>query len=98
MRDGNLVLKGIVNTDLENDTAPYITGGVYTKNKRGFHGGRLEVKAKLQGAQGAWPAIWLKPCDEARYIPLIRSRENRHVTRVTVQKELLIPMIIMCMP
>ena len=30
MRDGNLVLKGIVNTDLENDTAPYITGGVYT--------------------------------------------------------------------
>ena len=31
MRDGNLVLKGIVNTDLENDTAPYITGGVYTK-------------------------------------------------------------------
>ena len=67
MRDGNLVLKGIVNTDLENDTAPYITGGVYTKNKRGFHGGRLEVKAKLQGAQGAWPAIWLKPCDEAQW-------------------------------
>ena len=77
MRDGNLVLKGIVNTDLENDTAPYITGGVYTKNKRGFHGGRLEVKAKLQGAQGAWPAIWLKPCDGSMEVAVGR-RDRCH--------------------
>lgn len=26
-----------------------------------FTGGRIEVCAKLQGAQGAWPAIWMLP-------------------------------------
>lgn len=59
--DGNLVLRGIVNTDLEKDTAPFLTGGVYTKDKVWFGNGRVEVRAKLQGAKGAWPAIWMKP-------------------------------------
>ena len=61
MRDGNLILRGLVNYSLPNDTAPYITGGVYSKGKKGFENGRLEIKAKLQGATGAWPAIWLLP-------------------------------------
>ena len=67
MKDGNLILRGIKNPEPEKDTATYITGGVYTKYKRAFHGGRLEIKAKLQGAKGAWPAIWLKPFEEANY-------------------------------
>lgn len=67
LKDGNLILKGIKNTDLSADTATYLTGGVYTKHKKGFHGGRLEIRAKLQGAQGAWPAIWLKPYEEERF-------------------------------
>lgn len=67
MRDGNLILKGIVNPNRDADTATYLTGGVYTKHKRAFYGGRLEVKAKLQGAQGAWPAIWMKPYEEHKY-------------------------------
>lgn len=53
VKDGNLILRGIKNTDLAADTATYLTGGVYTKHKKAFHGGRLEVRAKLQGAKGA---------------------------------------------
>ncbi len=67
MVDGNLILRGLVNPDRSSDTATYITGGVYTKFKRPFHGGRLEIKAKLEGATGAWPAIWLKPFEEEKY-------------------------------
>lgn len=63
MRNGFLILKGIVNDDLEADSSPYLTGGVWTKDKHAFTGGRIEVCAKLQGAQGAWPAIWLLPFD-----------------------------------
>ena len=61
LRDGNLVLRGIANTYLPNDSVPYLTGGVYTKGKVGFSYGRLEIRAKLQGARGAWPAIWMLP-------------------------------------
>lgn len=63
MRDGKLILRGLVNYSLPNDTAPYITGGVYTKDKVGFNNGRLEIHAKLNGATGAWPAFWLLPQD-----------------------------------
>lgn len=59
MRDGRLVLRGLVNNSVPNDTARYITGGVYTKDKVAFGFGRLEIYAKLNGARGAWPAFWL---------------------------------------
>ncbi len=61
MRDGKLILRGIVNNTLKNDTAPVITGGVYTKGKKQFQNGRLEINARLHGATGAWPAFWLLP-------------------------------------
>ena len=61
MRDGNLVLRGIVNHSLPNDTAPYLTGGLYTKGKKAFSNGRIEIRAKLHGAGGEWPAIWMLP-------------------------------------
>ena len=48
-------------TSWKNDTAPYLTGGVYTKGKKLFTGGRVEVCARLQAAKGAWPAIWMLP-------------------------------------
>lgn len=64
MCDGNLILRGIVNPDMESDTSRYITGGLYTKNKKAFHGGRLEIRAKMGSAKGAWPAIWMKPYEE----------------------------------
>ncbi len=37
MREGKLVLRGIVNQVQPNDTAPYLTGGVYTKGKKAFY-------------------------------------------------------------
>ena len=64
IKSGKLVLKGIKNTVLPEDDVPYLTGGVYTKGKRTFGYGRLEVKAQLVGSRGAWPAIWLLPKDQ----------------------------------
>ena len=64
MENGNLVLRGLINYSLPTDTAPYITGGVYTKGKVGFSDGRLDIRAKLYGAKGAWPAFWLLPENE----------------------------------
>jgi beta-glucanase (GH16 family) len=49
------------NSNLANDTSRYITGGVYTHNKVSFGEGRLEIRAKLNGAKGAWPAFWMLP-------------------------------------
>lgn len=59
MRDGKLILRGIINNSQPNDTARYLTGGIYSKDKVTFGFGRLEINAKLNGARGAWPAFWL---------------------------------------
>ena len=59
MRDGKLILRGIKNNSVPADTSPYLTGGIYTKDKVGFGFGKLEIRAKLNGAKGAWPAIWM---------------------------------------
>ena len=40
LRDGLLVLRGIVNDDREADTAAYLTGGVRTRDKHCFEPGR----------------------------------------------------------
>lgn len=61
MRDGKLILRGINNTHLPGDTAKFLTGGVYSKDKVGFGFGRIEIRAKLNGARGAWPAFWMLP-------------------------------------
>lgn len=63
MKDGNLVLRGILNKPEYglNDTASFLTGGVYSKGKKSFENGRLEIRARIRGSQGAWPAIWLLP-------------------------------------
>lgn len=61
IQEGNLVLKGIANTILPDDTAKVLTGGFWTKGKKGFRNGRMEFRAKFEEAQGAWPAIWMMP-------------------------------------
>lgn len=61
LRDGNLILHGIRAYEGNNDSVPYLTGGVYTRGKKSFGNGRLEIRAKLGAARGAWPAIWLLP-------------------------------------
>lgn len=62
-RDSNLVLRGIRNLPEYNlkDTAQFLTGGVYTKGKRSFENGRLDIRARIDGTTGSWPAIWMLP-------------------------------------
>jgi beta-glucanase (GH16 family) len=65
--DGNLILRGIKNTTQKNDTAPYLTGGWYTKGKKSFGFGRMEIRARLQSGQGAWPALWMMPATNVKW-------------------------------
>ena len=57
--DGKLSLIGINNPDTISDPRPYLTGGIYTKGKFAFQYGKIEIRAKLESAKGAWPAIWM---------------------------------------
>ncbi len=59
LTDGHLILKGIANPDTLSDPRPFITGGLYTKGKFAFQYGKIEIHAKLECAQGAWPAMWM---------------------------------------
>ncbi|MDF2190631.1 glycoside hydrolase family 16 protein [Paraflavitalea sp. CAU 1676] len=61
LHNGQLYLKGVQNPDTSTDKRPYLTGGVYTKGKFAFQYGMVEIRAKLECAQGAWPAMWLLP-------------------------------------
>lgn len=67
VKGGNLILRGMVNPGLPGDTMPFVTGGIYTKNKKGFYRGRLEISAKFGDAQGAWPAFWMLPFNNERW-------------------------------
>lgn len=41
---------------------------MWTKDKHAFHRGRIEVRARLHGARGAWPAIWTLPYEIDKYV------------------------------
>lgn len=57
-----LTLYGRENKNIApNDTAKYITGGVFTEGKRSIVYGKVEVRARFSSAQGTWPAIWMLP-------------------------------------
>lgn len=58
-KDGYLYLRGINNPDTSIDKSPFLTGGIYTKGKFAFQYGKIEIRAKLECAQGAWPAMWM---------------------------------------
>ena len=62
VKKGKLILHGVENKGIApNDTARFLTGGISTKGKFSICYGKVEVKAKLEAAQGAWPAIWMLP-------------------------------------
>ena len=61
VKGGVLTLYGLVNDFLPEDTAHFLTGGVYTKGKVYFQRGRVDVRLKTDDASGAWPAAWLLP-------------------------------------
>lgn len=74
IKDGKLILRGIENLDESTDTVPYLTGGVNTQEKFSFQYGKVEIKAKLESAKGAWPAIWML-ADKPKYGKYPRNGE-----------------------
>lgn len=58
-QDGKIYLRGIVNENNPEDARPFLTGGIYTKGKFAYQYGKIEIRAKLESAQGAWPAMWM---------------------------------------
>ena len=61
LRHGRMTLYGRVNDFLPQDTARFLQGGIYTKDRKTFHRGRIEIRLRMDDAQGAWPAAWLLP-------------------------------------
>lgn len=69
VKGGNLILRGKVNPDTKKDPSPFITGGVYSKGKVAVRYGKVEIRAKFDSAQGAWPALWMLPDGKDRRWP-----------------------------
>lgn len=64
LKKGILRLYGKVNNGIEpNDTAGFLCGGITTRHKKSITYGKIEVRLRLKGAQGTWPAVWLMPVD-----------------------------------
>jgi len=60
VKDGHLHLIARVE---EGYNQPYTSARLITKDKGDWLYGRIEVKAKVTGGKGAWPAIWMLPTD-----------------------------------
>lgn len=71
---GKLHLRGIVNPDTTKDKRPFLTGGIWSKGKFAFQYGKVEIRAKLESAKGAWPAMWML-AEERRYGKYPRNGE-----------------------
>ncbi len=44
-------------------TLPYTSARLSSKDKGDWTYGRFEIRAKIPGGQGVWPAIWMMPTD-----------------------------------
>lgn len=59
-----LRLYAVANDGIEpNDTAKFLTAGISTRHKATIKYGKIEVRARIHGAQGCWPAIWTSADD-----------------------------------
>ena len=56
---GILSLKGVKNNDTSSDSRSVLAGGIMTRGLFNMKYGKIEVRAKLEGQKGAWPAIWM---------------------------------------
>lgn len=59
--DSTIRLMAVVNTQHPNDTAKYLTAGIWSRYKKEFKFGKIEVRARFKSARGYWPAIWMCP-------------------------------------
>lgn len=74
LKDGQLALIGINNPDTSVDKRRFLTGGIYSKGKFAFQYGKIEIRAKLETARGAWPAMWML-AETNKYGPYPRNGE-----------------------
>lgn len=51
----------------EFDGAKYTSGRIHSRGKGDWLYGRVDIRARLPGGQGSWPALWMLPSDAFRY-------------------------------
>lgn len=59
--EGVLHLRGIENDDTGSDPAPFLTAGVTSEGKFSIRYAKVQIRARVKSAQGAWPALWMMP-------------------------------------
>ena len=75
VENGNLVIRSLPANNPGAKHAPaYGSGRATTKKRFAFLYGKVEVRAKLPGTLGLWPAIWLLP-DDGSWPPEIDMME-----------------------
>lgn len=53
------------------DGKEYTSGAINSKDKFSFRYGKVEMKAKLPGGQGVFPAFWMMPNEDNTWLPEI---------------------------
>ncbi len=61
VRGGVVELWGINRPEGYQDSLKFLTGGLDSRGMRAIRNGRIDVRARLDQAQGFWPAIWMMP-------------------------------------
>jgi beta-glucanase (GH16 family) len=65
IEDGRLILQARKdNHGIAGTVREYSSGRIRSKNRGDWKYGKFEIRAKLPGGQGVWPAIWMLPTDE----------------------------------
>ncbi|UDQ97563.1 glycoside hydrolase family 16 protein [Lentisphaerota bacterium WC36G] len=69
VEDGKLIIEGIKEdfTAKNGKKSSYTSGSINTLGKFSFKYGRIDVRAKLAGGRGCWPAIWMMGTDRKKY-------------------------------
>lgn len=61
VKGGVVELWGINTPEGYTDSLKFLTGGLDSRGLRAIRNGRIDVRARLDQAQGFWPAIWMMP-------------------------------------
>lgn len=61
VQGGVVELWGINTPEGYQDSLKFLTGGLDSRGMRAIRNGRIDVRARLDQAQGFWPAIWMMP-------------------------------------
>lgn len=68
VEEGLLKLYGVNLPEGVSDTVSFLTGGVMSKGCHSLRMGRFDIRARFDCGGGFWPAIWLIPDANVRYL------------------------------